>query len=948
MSSIGAERQLLSPLRRLTAVEPVSPTGDAMKIAQPLTPLRDTVLMTNAPGEPSVGKEIAAEIRSADRVDLVVAFISWNGIRLFLDDLRAHVADGKPLRVITTTFTGITDLRALKALADIGAQIKVSYDEKSTRLHAKAWLFARNSGFSTVYIGSSNLTHTAQVPGLEWNIRASQRLNPELVSAFERTFSSYWESPSFEDFDPDSFAKAATVATQPGEMLTLFDIEPYPFQRQMLDSLQIARQQGRAHNLIVAATGTGKTIVAGLDYRRLRSDLPRARLLFVAHRDEILQQSLNVFRHILRDGGFGEFWVGSNRPRDWQHVFASIQSLTANDVASIAPDAFDVVIVDEFHHAAAKSYALLLDHLRPRHLLGLTATPERMDGLDVLHRFGGEATVDLRLWDALDQGLLVPFHYFGIHDATDLSGITWRRGSGYATDELTNLYTANDLWVAKVITAVKEKVGRPTEMRALGFCASIQHAEFMARQFEKAGIHARAVTSTTPAQERRSALTDLRDGHVQVLFTVDLFNEGIDLPMIDVVLMLRPTESGTVFLQQLGRGLRRTEGKDVLTVLDFVGRHRREFRFDLRYRRLLGRTRRQLEDDIRDNFPYLPAGCHMELDRVAQEIVLKSIRQSLPVVWNRRVQELQSMGDVPLATYLEETGLDIQDIYRNNHTWTELRRAAGLSVPPAVDGEARVRSGIARLLHVDDTERIAAYQRLLSGERPPQAEDLDALTLRRYQGLLLALLSPGKGTYASLNGAGTALWQHKPLLSELREVLDLLLKSQVVHLHSQLGLPHDVPLQVHASYTQDEILAAFGRSQVDDPLRLQAGVYWHQPTKTDLLFVTLRKSEKHYSPTTRYLDYAVSDRLFHWETQSTTTVESLTGQRYLHHQERGSNVVLFIRMTRTDDVGRTMPYFCAGLARYVRHQSERPIQITWRLDHPLPGDVFSTFRAAVA
>ncbi|MCP3935378.1 MAG: DEAD/DEAH box helicase family protein, partial [Actinomycetia bacterium] len=588
---IGSDAQLDEPIRRLAAIEPLAPTGEAIRTRRPLTPLRDTVLMTNARDQPAVGREIEAEIDSADGIDVVLAFIRWTGIRSLLPHLRRHVEAGKPLRVITTTYTGSTELRALEALRELGADVKVSYDTSTTRLHAKAWRFQRDSGFSTVYIGSSNLTHSAQVTGLEWNVRASQRLNPELVAAFERTFATYWADAHFEPLDAERFRRATQSSEDDDAILTPFDIEPYPFQRQILERLQVERRKGYPHNLVVAATGTGKTIIAAHDYRNLRRDLDRARLLFVAHRKEILEQSQTMFRHVLRDGSFGELWVDGRRPQRWDHVFASVQSIRANDVEALDPEQFDVVIVDEFHHSAAASYEAMLDHLRPRHLLGLTATPERADGLDVLRWFGDRIAVELRLWDALEQGLLSPFHYFGVHDATDLTAVTWHRGRGYDVTELTNLYTADDVWASKVVEAVRDTVGNPLQMRALGFCVSIEHANFMARRFERAGVSAQAVTSATSDADRRQALADLRDGKLQALFTVDLFNEGVDLPAIDVVLMLRPTESATIFLQQLGRGLRRTAGKDVLTVLDFVGHQAKQFRFDLRFRRMLGRSR---------------------------------------------------------------------------------------------------------------------------------------------------------------------------------------------------------------------------------------------------------------------------------------------------------------------------------------------------------------------
>jgi superfamily II DNA or RNA helicase/HKD family nuclease len=943
----GDEGSRLAPtLQRLLAVEALAPTGEPMAISRPLTPLRDTVLMTNARDQPTVGREIVAEIESADRIDLVLAFIRWTGVRDLLPALRRHVEAGRPLRVITTTYTGSTELRALLALAEVGAQVKVSYDTASTRLHAKAWCFHRATGFSTVYIGSSNLTFSAQVTGREWNVRASERRNPDLIDTFDRVFETYWADPHFEPFDAADFSEA-TARLSDDSIATPFTIEPYPFQRQILEQLEVERRRGRNHNLVVAATGTGKTVVAALDYRQLRTRLDRSRLLFVAHRREILENSRTTFRHVLQNGSFGELWVGGEKPQRWEHVFASIQSMSAGDLKALDPDQFDIVIVDEFHHAAATTYSTLLDHLHPAQLLGLTATPERTDSLDILRWFEGRMAVELRLWDALEQDLLSPFHYYGIHDGTDLASVTWRRGRGYDPAELTNVYTGDDLWVGKVLAAVREKVGDPRSMRALGFGVSVAHCEFLADRFTRAGITARVVSANTSTAERDDALVALAEGRVQVLFSVDLFNEGIDVPAIDVVLMLRPTDSATVFLQQLGRGLRRSPDKDVLTVLDFVGHQATSFRFDLRYRRMLGRTRREIERDVDEDFPYLPAGCQVKLDPVAKKIVLDNIRTALPVRWPDRVRELRELGDVSLPTYLNETGLEREDVYRGGRSFTEIRRAAGVLTTAALAGEERLGRGLGRILHVDDLDRIETYVTLL-GEKDPIAEvRLDERRVRQLQGLLLTLFGPKKGEFTSLDDATRQLWAHGAMRAELLELLSLL-DDQVNHLHAPLGLLRPVPLQVHATYTREEALAAFRASTVTAPLPLQTGVYWHEPTRTDLFFVTLEKTETHYSPTTRYRDYAISDRLFHWESQSTTTASSAMGQRYVNHEARGTNVVLFVRSRRTDVNGRTRPYFCAGRARYVEHRSERPMQITWELHDRLPGDVFSAFRAAVA
>lgn len=943
----GTASPLSEDLRRLQAIERIGPGGDPIPIGQPLTPLRDTVLLTNATGEASVGHEIKAEIASADAIDLVLAFIRWTGVRDLIDPLRRHVEAGKPLRIITTTYTGSTELRALEELASIGAEIKVSYDTNATRLHAKAWRFLRKTGFSTVFIGSSNLTFSAQVTGKEWNVRASEPRNPDLIEAFDRIFATYWADPHFESFDTDQFIRAtAKSRLADTAILTPLAIEPYPFQRQILERLEVARGRGRHRNLIVAATGTGKTVVAGLDYRSLQSTLPRARLLFVAHRKEILEQSRATFRHVLSDGAFGELWVGGNRPTEWNHVFASIQSLSASDVQTIGPRHFDVVIVDEFHHAAASTYTALLDHINPVELLGLTATPERADGLDVLRWFNGQMASELRLWDALEQDLLVPFHYFGIHDGTDLSDIPWKRGVGYEPAALTNVYTANDLWVSKVLKSVRDIVSDPSSMRSLGFGVSISHCEFLAERFSAAGIQARAISANTPADERAATLAELRKGTLNVLFAVDLFNEGVDIPSIDVVLMLRPTESATVFLQQLGRGLRRSPGKAVCTVLDFVGHQAKAFRFDLRYRRMLGRTRRELEEDIVGDFPYLPPGCSLQLDRVAKEVVLDNIRNALPRRWPDQVRELRTLGDVPLGTYLNETGLELDDVYVR-HSFTEMRRAAGFLTGEVPDGEEKLNRAIGRLTHVDDLDRLLVYRELLDSDTPPREGTLSQRHARQLHGLLLTMLTPRKGNYSSLDDAAAELWKHDALRRELVELIDLL-DDQVTHVQTPLGILGQIPLLTHATYTRDEVLAAFGASSVEAPLPLQAGAYWSDATKTDVFFVTLQKTEKDYSPTTRYRDYAISDELFHWESQSTTRAASKIGQRYIHHVANGTNVVLFIRLAKQTQSGSTMPYFCAGTARYVEHQSERPMQIIWKLDRPLPGDIFTAFRAAVA
>jgi superfamily II DNA or RNA helicase/HKD family nuclease len=946
--SNAAEAAPLPTGEALYGVGDWRPDGSVRMPLGPLIPLLDTTLLTNAPGEPRVGRQIQTEIESADSIDIVMAFVRRSGLIPLADALREHCSRGKRLRVLTTTYTGSTEAKALDLLADLGAQVRVSYDLATTRLHAKAWVFHRRSAFSTAYVGSSNLTHSAQVAGMEWNVRVSGARNPDVISKIEAVFESYWQGGDFIPYDAAEFQVALDRmrrADDPAvQALSPLEIRLEPFQERLLELIAVARGQGRHRNLLVSATGTGKTVMAAVDYVRLRGALHRTRLLFIAHREEILDQSRATFRQALRNHAFGEKWVGGSRPEKFDHVFASVQSLSAANLEHLDPNHFDVVIIDEFHHAAAPSYQALLEHLAPLELLGLTATPERADGLPILHWFEDRIAAELRLWDAIEQHRLTPFAYYGIHDGLDLKSVPWRRGQGYDPAALSNVYTGNDAWARLVYQQLDDHVDDVSVMRCLGFCINVAHAEFMAQHFQTVGISAVAVSGDTPTDQRREALLGLAEGRIQAVFSVDLFNEGVDVPAVDVVLMLRPTESATLFLQQLGRGLRTAHNKTVCTVLDFVGTHRREFRFDLRYRGLLGGTRKDLERAVETGFPFLPAGCHMELDRVAGEIVLRSIREAIPSRWTSKVAELRSVtnarGRVTLAEYLAETGLEVGDIYTGNRGWSDLQQAAGVVVAPAGPHEIALRRGIGRMQHVDDDQRIAAYTKFLRQPAVPNVEAMSEVE-RRLARMLVANMSGSViGRQSSLQGGIDLLWSHPQIVAESLDLLDVLHRG-VDHVHRE-ALP-GIPLQIHAKYTRIEILAAAGEGSVAKTPQWREGVYDAKSSSADLLAFTLDKTSGDFSPTTRYRDYAITPELIHWESQSGTRADSPTGRRYQNHAALGQSILLFAR-ARADD----RAFWFLGPATYVGHVGEKPMAVTWKLHTPLPGDLFASFAAAVA
>ncbi len=899
--------------RRLIAVYDAVSTS----IASPLIPLSQSALITNDQGL-NHHAVLRSELATADRVDLICPFIGNQGLNLIMDLLAPL---GSNLRVITTTYLGATNQRALDRIVATGAQVKIVYErsEQKTGLHAKAWIFHRNSGFTTASVGSSNLSPRALVDGLEWNIRLSIAEAPQLLQKLEVTFLRLWDDQRFESFQPerdsDRLRRALSAQRSARTGIAFFaDLVPLPHQEEALSELDYARLEGKNENLIVAATGTGKTLLAAFDYRRLCAQFGgRPSLLFVAHREDILQQSIGAFRAVMKDSDFGELNVGIDRADAWRHVFASIQSLGQRNLTQLAQDHFDVIIIDEFHHADPenRTYQRLLDHFVPKQLLGLTATPERTSGYSVVERFG-VPTFELRLWHALDRGLLCPFHYYGINDNTDLSDIDFARGR-YPDSLLDRSFVENGRDRAGIIIReLLERVDDPDRMRAVAFCATIRHAKFMEEQFSLAGLNARALHSDLSREERRELVHRFRSGDLPLLCTVDLFNEGVDIPEIDTVLFLRPTESATVFIQQLGRGLRNSVDKGALTVLDFVGQQNRKFRMDLRYRAMTGLSRSELEHAIRNGFPRLPPGCHIKLDRTTEERVLKNVRDAIPSNTRALVEELRRMAaarvTLSLVNLLHEAGVELSDIYKGR-SFNALLYAAGLASVECLETR---RAG--SFIHVDDRLRLEAYRQCLMS--PPGEgcwERMLAFTL-------------GRGT--SLASLDTAI------RDEMFEVLDA--RDSVAR--SKQPLSPDLPYCLHSSYTRDEIVAPFR----DNPASMRQGTFYVQDLGLDVPIVTLRKSEQDYSPTTRYRDFFTEPDRLHWESQSTTTVDSPTGRRLIQGIGRH---LFFVRENKVEE-GRTSPFLCAGFASPVASEGEKPIRLVWKLEHAIPDHIYVRFEAA--
>lgn len=927
---------------------------------RPSTSLVETSLFTGARQEPSMFTELKKEIATSDRLDLLVSFIKWGGLILILPELQAFTERGGQLRVIATSYMGATDVKAIDALARLkGAQIKISYHTKSTRLHAKAYIFHRDTGFDTAYIGSSNLSNPALSSGLEWNVKITNHTAPATMKKVNATFDTYWQSPDFERYSPDQYARLAAAidaerhpsSVHESPAAYQFIIRPFAYQRALLEEIAAERQlRGNYRNLIVAATGTGKTVLSAFDYQRFRQAHPgeACRLLFVAHREEILAQSLACFRSILRDQNFGTLFVGSHRPTaadDTAHLFLSVQTFHAQKWwEQTTPDAYDYIIVDEVHHAAADTYQKLFTYYQPKILLGLTATPERMDGQDILRYFGGHPTAELRLFEAIERGMLVPFHYFGVTDTVDLSELTWSNG-GYLTSELNRVYVLSHEKARKRVENILVNLEKYTtslsDIHGIGFCVSQEHAAFMAKCFTDRGLPSRALTSHSSEEERRTAKNDLTQGRLRFLFVVDLYNEGVDIPAIDTILFLRPTASLTIFLQQLGRGLRLSPGKAYLTVLDFIGQAHRKYRFEEKFSALLRHTKHSTREEIEQGFPSMPRGCFVELERQAQKYVLDNIRAQL-VNKSYLLAQLEDFGKtgtpLSLDAFLTFARLPLTKIYKAGmkEGFARLAVLAGLRPDFEEPDEQLLTRALPRFAAIDDAEWIQFLLSLLPHLSSLPVRDYSPIEEKWLQMLYFTIWNDSleeRTAQQTIRERLAALSKDRSLIEEICG----LLRCRLAHLKGvslENRLPFPCPLRVHAQYSRDQICAAL---DILKPSTIRQGVYQVKEKNCDIFLVTLNKSEKDYSPSTLYADYSINDHLFHWESQSTTSDTSPTAERYFHHRENHHFILLFVREYKKNALG-SAPYVFLGTANHVRHAGSRPVRIIWRLDVPIPAE----------
>ncbi|SDM03315.1 DUF3427 domain-containing protein [Segatella bryantii] len=943
-----AEEKIVDDKQMLSAViskqEEVRLKATKLDLVRPMTGFRTSSLFTGGQSKVPLNAEIVRDIESADRISLIVSFLKLSGVNLIYDHLKKFCSNpNHKLRIITTTYCGVTEAKAVERLAALpNTEIRISYNTKIERLHAKSYIFERNSGLSTAYIGSSNLSKSAQTDGLEWNIRVTNVENPHIIKTALASFNLYWNSHNFENFDEGGIDKLyreleVQKSSQPLKIGTLTKYSILPHQKQILDRLKAVRDGGVKRNLIVAATGTGKTVISAFDYKLFSEANPyHNRILFVAHRQEILVQSRNTYRSVLCNANFGEIWVGQYKPTNGiDHLFVSVQTFNSkfDEVFSMLPsDYYDYIVVDEAHHLVADSYRKILSHFSPKLLIGLTATPERMDGESLLPDFDNQISAEIRLPVALDEGLLTPFQYLCISDNTDLTDEELMQGNKYVATKLTEKL-CNEERVGLIVDRLKYYLPDEHKCRALGFCATQEHARFMSESFRAYGLKADYLTAAK--NEERDVLNrKLAKGEINYLFVVDIFNEGVDIPEVDTVLFLRPTESLTIFLQQLGRGLRLAPGKQLLTVFDFVAQLNKKYDFTSRFRSLMVRRDSNVVDQVKNGFTLLPHGCTVHMEEKAQQYVLENIKAA---IYNKRriVQELRTYDHIPtIKEFIANNGQDVRLIYKGGNCWSSLKREAGLCLYAEDDNTRRFERCISNMVHANSVSYLHFVQNLVS--------NLDEISFKddreKVYGVMFYYTLYGdrisKIGVDSIETAISRLKSYPVFVDEIKELIEYLVANIEVKTFA-VGEGMPLALEQYGCYTREEVFAIFGRQTADKKMQGSvSGAFNIDEMNTELFFVTLNKSDKDFSPSTMYDDYVVSENQFHWKSKNTDSHQG-RGRRYVEQAINKKKFLLFVRENKRDGFGNTCPFYCFGLVDYISSRDDKPMSIDWRMHQPI-------------
>lgn len=897
------------------------------------------------------------ELNSCDSFCFIVSFIKFSGIQLLINTLDELKNRGIKGRIITSVYLNITDPKALRKLMEYdNVEIKV-YTNTRESFHTKAYLFHRKE-YSSCIIGSSNLSQSALYSGEEWNVRLVKDNYLDIFDQSCEQFEKIWDSNEAVELNSRFIDMYEEFKSNTGNIET-FDFKkeennkeifrPNKMQSELLEKLKLTRQFGNKKGLIVAATGTGKTYLAAMDILHVKP----ASFLFIAHREELINNAFNVFSKILpHDISEYGFLTGSEKNYNKKFMFSTIQSLYKN-TEYFSKQAFDYIIIDEFHHSKASTYETVLNYFEPSFLLGLTATPERMDGKDILELCDYNLIGEMGLREALEYDLLSPFHYFGLIDNTvDYKEIPFSNG------RYDDRILGEKLSIPKRVEFIHSKIEKigfdGDKVKAIAFCANIKHAEYMKEQFKLKGYTTESITARDNQQNRREITDNFQNGNIEILCVVDIFNEGIDIPDVNLLLFLRPTMSSTIFIQQLGRGLRKVKNKDFVTILDFIGNHKKDYIITQAFSENTLSEKDRLLTEIKNQFSDIPGASYIELDRICQDRIIS------------KIENYNSLSkDNIVAEYLEfknEFGreLDIIDFKDNIELFLRLKNKFGSFVKAQ-----KLIEKLDYYFHNDEEEIFGILEKNFSINYPYEVLIIWLLSetgtispkdvISKFESVFLIKINKKLQYHLIIRAMRELSENDLFIFNSLTNTISLkttdftkFFKKRLIGLIELFILNFKKKIDIN-EFNNNILVKYNDYSRIELQILLDSNAQkgsWRAGYSVSrehiCLFITLNKSLV-LKEELKYDNYFHRQDIVQWISQNKTSHDSKVGRMYVEHKDLNMKVHIFIRKDPVLENGAAAPFSYLGEAEYHTSHGDKPMYMLWKLEHPVPNELFIDF-----
>lgn len=917
---------------------------------------------TNLENSKNLYKYIESGFEKAKTFYFSVAFINFAGVQILLDILKKSEKRNIKGKILTTNYLHFTELKSIEFLKKFtNIEVKFFDSDKMEGFHTKGYIFEYENCYKAI-IGSSNLTKSGLKSNIEWNTAVTTKKDSGFITGVLNEFNYLWEK-GVENVNPyivSDVKKTYFLAAEEHEfgIYNNSGIKPNYMQEVALKNLENIRLYGEKRGLCIAATGTGKTYLGAFDAKSFNAK----NLLFIVHNEDILNSAIETFRKIIPNKTMGKF-TGSEKSIDCDYIFATIQSLN-NRCEEFKKNKFDYIIVDEAHHVTAKSYEKVINHFEPKFLLGLTATPERCDGGNIYEIFDMNVPVEIRLQEALDRTLVVPFHYYGVKDISEvnLEGV-----------DLNNISAVTKaLNLEKRVDYIIEKMNfygySGTKRKTIGFCVSIEHCEYMAREFLKKGIKASTITGNYEKSVREDIIKKFRETNdLEVIFAVNIFNEGIDIPCINSILMLRPTASPIIFTQQLGRGLRHYKNKEFLTVIDFIGNHSRAFLIALALMGRKGYDKESIKIAVKRDFDNLSKSIHVKMDEICKEDILKQLDNEnfnslkyLKAEYEEFKELLKGRVPNPIDFIEYEDAPNFYKYVRLQKSYLDFLEKIKENLLFLDEESKLVIRAIERFLPIKRVYEFAIVRELISKDKPLSKKEIfsviakyiEILDIKHCKKTIEHAMGYLNGNYydsEDLKRCKKLFWinedriekteslnkvlKNKDVKKYVLEILDYgLLKYKENFGTKDYGFPF---FKLYENYFMKDVALLCNYDKKHSAFR---GSGLLKKDSDYFVFIDLHKDEN-IKDSIKYKDKILNRFNFQWETPNSTRVDSEIGKKIIKNKDMGINIHIFVRKYKKSD-GVVQPYIYIGKGYCVSYSGSKPITTTLKLDNPLSKEIY--------